>query len=98
MMASTNPPTCSKSPSRFSPIGWLPRPTPEALLFWTMAAVYLIPIWAFPYFPTQDIITNISNAAIAKVSMMDLPWPPPSLLTEPDPLHFLSPEGTLILS
>ena len=67
MMASTNPPTCSKSPSRFSPIGWLPRPTPEALLFWTMAAVYLIPIWAFPYFPTQDIITNISNAAIAKV-------------------------------
>lgn len=30
------------------------RPTPETVLFWTLLALHLLPIWIFPFIPTQD--------------------------------------------
>ena len=30
------------------------RPTPETLLFWALLALHLLPIWIFPFIPTQD--------------------------------------------
>ena len=31
-----------------------PRPPRETLLFWTLLALHLLPIWIFPFIPTQD--------------------------------------------
>ena len=31
-----------------------PRPTRETLLFWALLALHLLPIWIFPFIPTQD--------------------------------------------
>ena len=31
-----------------------PRPTRETLLFWGLLALHLLPIWIFPFLPTQD--------------------------------------------
>lgn len=31
-----------------------PRPSRETLLFWTLLAFHLLPIWIFPFIPTQD--------------------------------------------
>lgn len=30
------------------------RPSPETLLFWALLALHLLPIWIFPFTPTQD--------------------------------------------
>ncbi len=30
------------------------RPTPETVLFWALLALHLLPIWIFPFIPTQD--------------------------------------------
>src|ERR1051325_4038021 len=34
----------------------------ERLLFVSLIAIYLLPIWAFPYFPTQDGPNHVDNA------------------------------------
>ena len=31
-----------------------PRPSGEAVLFWTLLALHLLLIWSFPFFPSQD--------------------------------------------
>jgi hypothetical protein len=30
------------------------RPSGETLLFWVLLALYLLPLWVFPFFPSQD--------------------------------------------
>ncbi len=38
----------------------------EALLLWAMALLYLVPVWAFPYVPTQDGPAHLYNAQLLK--------------------------------
>jgi hypothetical protein len=38
----------------------------EAAIFWTAALLYVVPIWAFPYIPTQDGPSHLYNAQILK--------------------------------
>jgi hypothetical protein len=42
----TPPPVPPASPRR--------APAAETLLFWGLLALYVVPLWAFPFFPTQD--------------------------------------------
>lgn len=44
---------------------WLSR-HPEAIAFWVLALVHLVPVWAFPYLPTQDGPAHLNNAQILK--------------------------------
>jgi hypothetical protein len=39
---------------------------PEAAAFWIAALVYVVPVWAFPYLPTQDGPAHLYNAQILK--------------------------------
>ena len=41
----------------------------EAVLFWTLAALHLIPIWTFRYLPTQDGPSHLNNAQILKACL-----------------------------
>jgi hypothetical protein len=36
------------------------------LLFWAVVALYLVPVWAFPYLPTQDGPEHLSSALALK--------------------------------
>jgi hypothetical protein len=38
----------------------------ESVLFWTLAVLYLIPVWSFHYLPTQDGPSHLDNAQILK--------------------------------
>jgi hypothetical protein len=38
----------------------------EAAVFWAAAIVYVLPVWAFPYLPTQDGPAHLYNAQILK--------------------------------
>jgi hypothetical protein len=38
----------------------------EAAAFWAVALLYLIPVWLFPYLPTQDGPAHLCNAQILK--------------------------------
>ena len=44
---------------------WLWR-HPEAVAFWLLALLHLIPAWAFHYLPTQDGPSHLANAQILK--------------------------------
>jgi hypothetical protein len=39
----------------------------EAALFWTLLAVHLVPLWAFPYFLTQDGPSHLENANLLRL-------------------------------
>ncbi len=43
--------------------GWLSR-RGEAIGFWSLLALYLVPVWAFAYLPTQDGPSHLANADI----------------------------------
>jgi hypothetical protein len=38
----------------------------EAVTFWALALLYLIPVWAFHYLPTQDGPSHLANAQLLK--------------------------------
>src|ERR1700722_2235208 len=38
----------------------------EGVLFWALALLYLVPVWAYPYVPTQDGPSHLDNAQILK--------------------------------
>jgi hypothetical protein len=38
----------------------------ESLLFWALVVAYLVPIWAFRYFPTQDGPVHLASSIILK--------------------------------
>src|SRR5579872_4100107 len=42
------------------------REYPEATAFWALAFLYLVPVWAFMYLPTQDGPSHVDNAQILK--------------------------------
>ncbi len=42
------------------------RRDPEAAAFWALALLYLVPVWAFRYLPTQDGPSHLDNAQILK--------------------------------
>ena len=44
---------------------WLWR-HPEGVAFWVLALLHLVPVWAFPYLPTQDGPSHLANAQILK--------------------------------
>lgn len=48
-----------RSPAR-NAMPWAVQP--EALVFWGLVAVYLLPVWIFPFFPSQDGPAHLSNA------------------------------------
>jgi hypothetical protein len=53
-------------PSRLSRVRqWLWH-HPEAVAFWALALLHLIPVWAFHYLPTQDGPSHLANAQILK--------------------------------
>jgi hypothetical protein len=39
---------------------------PEAVAFWALALLHLVPVWAFRYLPTQDGPAHLDNAQILK--------------------------------
>ncbi|HKI37764.1 MAG TPA: hypothetical protein VKA46_38280 [Gemmataceae bacterium] len=41
------------------------RPS-EGVAFWALALLHLVPVWAFPYLPTQDGPAHLNNAQILK--------------------------------
>ena len=38
----------------------------ERVLFWALALLYLVPVWAYRYIPTQDGPSHLDNAQILK--------------------------------
>lgn len=44
---------------------WL-KQHPEPVIFWTLVAGYLVPVWSFRYLPTQDGPAHVFNAQIVK--------------------------------
>jgi hypothetical protein len=39
---------------------------PDQLLFFALLALHVVPLWVFPYFPSQDGPTHLENAAILR--------------------------------
>jgi hypothetical protein len=42
------------------------RGHPEAAAFWALALLYILPVWAFRYLPTQDGPSHLENAQVLK--------------------------------
>ncbi len=42
---------------------WL-RKNPEASGFWLLALLHLVPVWWYPYLPTQDGPAHLANAQL----------------------------------
>src|SRR5690242_20352336 len=38
----------------------------EAVAFWTLAVLHLLPVWGFHYLPTQDGPSHLANALILR--------------------------------
>src|SRR5262249_12678023 len=47
-------------------LSFLSRLRAEPAAFWVLALLHLVPVWAYPYLPTQDGPAHLDNAQILK--------------------------------
>ena len=56
------PPGGRRTLSRKDLLGWLSQPV--NIIFLSLVVAHLLPIWSFPYFPSQDGPAHVENANI----------------------------------